>query len=269
MRNELHRQLAPISEAAWKEVDEEARQTLKVYLAARKLVDFTGPLGWEHSAVNLGRTTAADLPFEGVEGRMRQVQPLLELRVPFELTREAIDSIDRGNAGPDLGPVKEAAKKIAAAEDQIVFSGLESASIVGILSGAEYEPLTLTDDYNEYPGSVAIAVERLRSSGVAGPYAIALGPRCYTGLTTTTTPAGFPVLEHVRRVLDGGALVWAPALSGAVVLSQRGGDFELVVGRDLSIGYRDHNAERVGLYLEESLTFQLHGGEAAVPLAYA
>jgi uncharacterized linocin/CFP29 family protein len=75
-------------------------------------------------------------------------------------------------------------------------------------------------------------------------------------------------MEHVRRLLDG-PLVWAPAVDGAAVLSLRGGDFELTVGQDFSIGYLEHNASVVRLYLQESFTFRVIAAEAAVPLAYA
>ena len=60
--NGLYRDLAPITPGAWEEIDEEARRALKSYLAARKLVDFTGPLGWATSAVNLGRLVLGDNP---------------------------------------------------------------------------------------------------------------------------------------------------------------------------------------------------------------
>lgn len=104
-------------------------------------------------------------------------------------------------------------------------------------------------------------------AGVAGPYAIALGPRCYTGLTKTTQ-GGYPVIEHVRRLLDG-PIVWAPAVDGAAVVSLRGGDFELTVGQDFSLGYLEHTASSVRLYLQESFTFRVFAAEAAVPLMYA
>ncbi len=66
----------------------------------------------------------------------------------------------------------------------------------------------------------------------------------------------------------GGPVVWAPAVDGAVVLSQRGGDFELVVGEDFSIGYLAHDAETVTLYLEESIAVRINCPDAAVRLAY-
>jgi uncharacterized linocin/CFP29 family protein len=90
---------------------------------------------------------------------------------------------------------------------------------------------------------------------------------CAHKRVTETTKAGYPILEHVRRIVEG-PIVWAPGLAGAVVVSLRGGDFELVVGRDFSIGYLDHDAKQVRLYIEESFTFRLLSPQAAVPLAY-
>lgn len=264
----LLRDLAPISEAAWKEIDEEAKRTLKVMLAARKLVDFVGPLGWQHSAVNLGRTESIASPAEGLETHLRRVQPLVELRFPFELARSEIEAIDRGSKAPDLQAVVDAARAVGLAEDQAVFHGFAAAGITGIAEVAAQPALALTDDYERYPQVVATALSNLRNAGVAGPYAIALGPRCYKGLSETTTVGGYRIYDHVRRLLDG-PVVWAPALDGAVVLSLRGGDFELTVGQDMSIGYLAHSAATVQLYVQESFTFRVLSGEAAVPLAYA
>ena len=122
------------------------------------------------------------------------------------------------------------------------------------------------DDYVRYPDVVAEALNRLRMASVDGPYAIVLGPRCYTGLTQTRD-AGYPVIEHVRRLLDG-PIVWAPAADGALILSLRGGDFQLSVGQDFSIGYLEHTAASVRLYLQESFTFRVNTPEAVIPLRY-
>jgi uncharacterized linocin/CFP29 family protein len=127
--------------------------------------------------------------------------------------------------------------------------------------------MSITEDYEKYPRVVAEALNKLRKTGIDGPYAIALGPRCYTGLTEITTRGGYPVIEHVRRLVDG-PIVWAPGINGACVLSMRGGDFDLTVGRDFSVGYSSHDATSVGLYLVESFTFRLITPEAAVPLVY-
>jgi uncharacterized linocin/CFP29 family protein len=264
----LLRELAPVTAEAWAMIEEEAKRTLKLKLAARKLVDFSGPLGWEASAVNIGRVKRLDeAPADGTEAYVRRVQPLVELRVPFELSREELDAAVRGAKDLVLDAVREAAGAAAMAEDRAVFRGYAAGGIRGIAEEAAAVRLTLSDDYQAYPGVVAEAVNKLHFAGVEGPYGIALGPRCYTGLTKTTQ-GGFPVMEHVRRLLDG-PLVWAPAVDGAVVLSLRGQDFELTVGQDFSIGYLEHSASVVRLYLQESFTFRVLSAEAAVPLAYA
>ena len=83
----------------------------------------------------------------------------------------------------------------------------------------------------------------------------------------TTQRGGYPVLEHLRLIL-GGPVIWAPAVDGAIVVSLRGGDFELVSGQDVSIGYTAATADAVSLFLQESLTFRAHGPEAAIALTY-
>jgi uncharacterized linocin/CFP29 family protein len=264
--NHLFRELAPISTAGWQEIDKEAQRTLKTTLAARKLVDFVGPLGWQAAAIGTGHSRRIEpLSRMRVETRLREVLPLIELRVPFELRRSELDAVDRGAKDLDTDPVIQAAREIAIAEDRAIFHGYPAAGVRGICQegGAA---VTLSEDYENYPVLVATALNRLRDAGVDGPFAVALSERCYTNLTEATK-AGYPVLEHVRRLIDG-PLVWAPGLDGAVVTSMRGDDFQLTVGQDFSIGYLDHDAERVRLYIEESFTFWLLSPQAAVPLTF-
>jgi uncharacterized linocin/CFP29 family protein len=263
--NHLFRELAPISAAAWQEIEKEAQRTLKTTLAARKLVDFVGPKGWKASAVGTGRCKPVEPPAHcTVETRLRQVLPMVELRVPFEMRRSELDAIDRGAKDPDTDPVIEAARNIAIAEDRAVFHGYPAAGIQGLCQGRGDVAFPLSEDYASYPILVATALNRLREAGVDGPFAVALSERYYTSLTESTQ-GGYPVLEHVQHLING-QLVWAPGLDGAVVLSMRGDDFQLTVGQDFSIGYLDHDAERVRLFIEESFTFWLQSPQAAVPL---
>ena len=263
--NHLFRELAPVSAAAWQEIEKEATRTLKTTLAARRLVDFVGPLGWAASAVGTGRSEQIEaLPENSAEARQRHVLPLVELRVLFEMRRSELDAIDRGAKDPNTDPIIAAARTIAIAEDRAVFHGYPAAGIRGICEAQAAAAVELSDDFAAYPEFVATALTKLRDCGVSGPYAVALSERAYADLTETTS-GGYPVLEHVRRLVDG-PLVWAPGLEGAVVLSMRGGDFELTVGQDFSVGYLGHNSEHVRLYIEESFTFWLLSPQAAVPL---
>lgn len=261
----LLRNLAPITEGAWAKIEDEVKQTLKTMLAGRRLVDFKGPLGWQASAVATGRSESiATPPATHVEARLRHALHLVELRAPFALLRSELAALDRGARDADIDPAIAAARKIAMAENRVIFAGYEAAGIRGLCEAAPDAPLKLGDDVAGYPALIATAVNRLRDRGIDGPFAVALSEFCYTALTDATQ-AGYPVLDHVRRLIDG-PIVWAPGLQGAVVLSVRGDDFELTVGQDLSIGYLSHDQEHVRLYIEESLTFWNITPQAAVPL---
>jgi uncharacterized linocin/CFP29 family protein len=85
-----------------------------------------------------------------------------------------------------------------------------------------------------------------------------------------TTDHGYPIREHLARILgDDGQIVWAPAITGGVLLSTRGGDYELHLGQDVSIGYLEHDATTIRLYFQESFTFIPQTSEAAVALVDA
>jgi uncharacterized linocin/CFP29 family protein len=264
--NHLMRELAPVTEDAWTQIDEEAARSIKHFVAARRLVDFEGPLGWQHSAVDVGRIDDLDgADLAGVDVAIRRVMPLIEVRSPFSLARSEIAAAERGATDLDLDAVKAAGRAAALAEDHLVFHGYPAGHVAGIVGASPHAPVAISEDYNHYPEHVASAVATLRGADVAGPYAIALGARCYTAVIETTEHGGYPVFEHLRQIL-GGPVVWAPAVDGAVVLSQRGGDFELTVGEDFSIGYQSSDAASVDLYIEESLTFRINSPEAAVHL---
>ncbi len=262
--NHLLRSIAPISDTGWKLLDDEAKERLAPALGARKLIDFSGPLGWEYSATNLGR--AAPLPTvagDDVSAARRQVLPLVELRARFQLPREELAASDRGADDADLGPLDAAARKIAEAENVAVFHGWEGA-ITGIAEATPHDSLALGDP-GEYPLRVAAAVERLLSSGIGGPYGIALGSHAYQLAIGASEAGGYPVTDHLARILDG-PIVWTPGVSGAIVMSLRGGDFVFESGQDLSIGYESHDADSVSLYVEESFSFHVATPEAAVAL---
>ncbi len=265
MSNHLLRAHAPISDSGWKLLDDEARERLSAALAARKLVDFSGPYGWEHSATNLGRTDPVSAtPCDGVSALRRRVLPLVELRAEFDLSRSELRDHDRGAPDPDLEPLDAAAHQIAVAENKAVFHGWEEASITGIVPASPHPELEL-GEVAEYPRQVAGAVEQLLHSGISGPYALALGGEQYQRVVETAEHGGYPLLEHLRKIIEG-PLVWAPGVMGAVVMSQRGEDFQFESGQDLSIGYLDHDLEVVRLYLEQSFSFRVNTPEAAVAL---
>ena len=65
------------------------------------------------------------------------MQPLVELRAPFELDRQAIDDVERGAMDSDWQPVKDAARQLAFAEDRAVFEGYAAGPDRGHPAGHE------------------------------------------------------------------------------------------------------------------------------------
>jgi uncharacterized linocin/CFP29 family protein len=265
--NNLHRELAPISDVAWSQIEEEASRTLKRYLAGRRVVDLQGPGGVTLSAVGAGHLRNVGAPGDNILARQREVKALVELRVPFDLDRQQIDDVERGANDADWQPAKDAARRIAFAEDRAIFDGYAAAGIEGIRQGTSNPVMTLPADVRDYPDAIAQAVSQLRLVGVNGPYSVLLSADAYTGLSETRDH-GYPVLEHIKRLVDG-EIIWAPAIEGAFVLTTRGGDFDLHIGQDISIGYLSHTDAAVRLYLQETFTFLLLTTEAAVALSPA
>ncbi|GAA3515875.1 putative linocin/CFP29 family protein [Streptosporangium album] len=262
--NNLHRELAPISAAAWADLEKEARRTFERHVAGRRIVDVPAPGGAQLSSVATGHLEAVTAPAEGVVARTRRLQPIVELRVPFTVDRQQVDDVERGAKDTDWQPVKDAARQIAFAEDRAIFEGYAAADITGIRDSSSNPAITLPAEVRDYPDAISQAVTALRLAGVDGPYTLALSADTYTAVSETSDH-GYPIHQHIARLLDGD-IIWAPAINGAFLLSTRGGDFELRIGQDLSIGYLSHDATSIQLYFQETLTFLAYTGEAVVTL---
>jgi len=265
----LKRELAPITAEAWKQIDDEARRVLKLHLAGRRLVDFSGPHGWELGAVNTGRLKRIETaPVEQVGHAIRDVRPLVELRSSIELGTLELDYAARGATDLELDAVIATAERSARAEDSAIFHGFAEGGITGIIGASPHAPIDVASNI-EWPRAVSTAKETLRLSGVDGPFALALGPRAYAELTAESED-GYPLRKRIEGTLIDGPIVWAPVLEeGAVLLSTRGGDYELTVGQDWSVGYAAHDRTKVELYLTESFTFRVLEATPAILLRRA
>jgi uncharacterized linocin/CFP29 family protein len=259
--NNLHRELAPISDAAWADIEEEAKRTFTLNLAGRRVTDVQDPAGPKLAAIGTGHLAGIAAPDDRVIAWARQAQPVIEFRVPFTLNRRDIDDVERGAQDPDWQPVKDAARDIAFAEDRAVFDGYSAGSIAGIRQSSSNPEFILPADVRAYPDTVASALATLRRVGVGGPYALLLSAEGYTAVSETSDH-GYPVRDHLTGLVD--EIVLAPAIDGAFLMSTRGGDFEMFLGRDVSIGYLSHDADQVELYFTESFTFLVHTAEASV-----
>lgn len=265
----LKRGLAPILPAAWAAIDEEAARVLRLNLAGRKLVDFRGPKGWNKAAVNTGRLRLLSDADAHADAHatlgIREVQRLVEVRVPIKLPIMELDSVARGATNPDLTPVVKAAEKVAHLEDGAIFNGLKAADITGLLPASPHPTVKLPGDIVLLPRAVVSATEALLKAGVSGPHALVLGAELYDQVFACSVE-GHPLTRQLAPLLVE-KIVRTTAFDGGAVVSLRGGDYELTVGQDLSVGYAHHEKHDVELYLTESFTFRVLEPAAAVRLA--
>ncbi|NBB94818.1 MAG: bacteriocin [Planctomycetes bacterium] len=260
----LKRDHAPISQRAWGELDAQAGTIFRGCLTGRKVVDFEGPQGWSLAAVNLGKLKVADKKTNGVAWGVREVLPIIELRRPFALKQMEIDNITRGQEDVDLGPLEEAALAMATFEDGAIFNGFQDGKINGMLDASSHKALKLPKDVNDWPEVISKAVKTLTQFGIGGPYQLILGSDEYFDLKHTAKH-GYPPKRAIAEMLDTEPLM-SQAVSGGMLLSTRGGDFKLTVGKDLSIGYASHDRDNVELFFTETFTFRVVEPAAVIAL---
>lgn len=267
MADALKRFSAPVSPAVWSAIDAAASAVLRARLSSRTVVDFIGPLGWETDAVGLGRSKVVD---KGGAGKpawsTRQSLPLIEVRRPFVLALSELDNLERGAKDVDLEPLEEAAKAMASFEEGAVYSGLPKAGITGILDAGGAKPIAAAAQPEAVVDAVAGAIAQLRENDIDGPFAFVGGAKAF-GVLSRIVPAGGTVRNVVEQ-MTGMAPAWSPAVTGAAVISARGGDYELSVGQDMAVGYAKHDTEKIELYLVETFTFRVIEPRAAVEIKF-
>jgi uncharacterized linocin/CFP29 family protein len=265
MTDVLRREYAPITDDAWREIDDEARRVIKQNLSGRRVVDLDGPHGWEYAAVNTGRLGISNekAPF-GVPWGSRTVLALIETRLPFTLKRIELDDLSRGAKEPDLGPLQHAAEQVARLEDTAVFNGFAAGGIEGLLPASTQKAVSLPKAPDKYVEAVSTAVKQIMLIGIRGPYSLILGPDEYFGLWQARAQ-GLPPYRVIRDMI-GGDILLCPSLLGGALVSTRGGDFELTIGQDFAVGYNQHDKENVEFFITESFTFRALEPAAAVEL---
>jgi uncharacterized linocin/CFP29 family protein len=252
---------APIAEDVWATLEADLKGALEQHLVGRRVVDFDGPHGLSLAAKSLGTLERMELG-SGVHAGLRQSLPLLEIRVPFDLVRSALEERERG--APNLAdePGLVAARKLAELEDTAIFRGLEAAGIRGLAAASSHPRLAVGADVQSAMDAVARALLSLDEAAVNGPYAVVLGDSLYRRLAAASD---YPPLERLRKLV-GARVLHSRIVSGGLVLSERGGDFQLTVGQDAAVGYASHDQERVALYVVESFTFLVSEPDAVVVL---
>lgn len=261
----LRRHLAPVTESAWKEIDEQASISLKQFLSARKVVDVSEPAGWDKASVSTGRMLLECDKKKDEEFcyGVRQSLPIIEPRVRFTLKKWELDNISRGVKDPDLGALEDAAKKIAFFEESVIYNGLNKAGVTGILDGNK-KGVALPKDKGKWHDIIVQSVYKLREAAIDGPYALVLSPELWQGFNYLTS-CGCSKKEQLESIIKG-PVILSHFLKTGVLISLRGGDFQLTLGSDYVLGYENSTNEEVTLYLTESFTSQVIEPNAAIQI---
>jgi uncharacterized linocin/CFP29 family protein len=261
----LKRNIAPITDEAWNEINDQTDKVKKNYLSARKFVDIDGPNGFDFSAVSTGRlATSAKKTKDGVNYGIRRVLPLVEVRAPFELDLWELDNLSRGAKDIDLDSLEKATKQIAEFEENTIYKGLKNAGIRGLVENINYGEVYLPEKHQNIIKFVGAQINALQRNSVEGPYSLVLNEKYWLELINIVD--GYPYIKQLSDLL-GGQIIVNDHCEKSFLVSERGGDFELTLGQDMSVGYDSHNTKKIKLYLTESFTFRVLSPEAVVVLS--
>lgn len=249
----LYRELAPISSEAWEEIEEKAKDVLKSYLSARKVMSVHGPKGADYNVITEGRLSHIH-EAEGVSYGNYQVLPLTETRTEFEMKRWELDNVERGAKDIDYGPLEEAMKKAALFEENAVYNGLENAVIKGLKNSVVHPEIIFGKEPVEIMEALSKGLVELRKSYAKGPFNLVVNEEAYKRILSKET--AYPLDERIEKLI-GGKIVFNHVIDGAYLIPHDHEDLELSIGRDFAIGYQAHDAEKVKLYVTESFTFRV------------
>jgi uncharacterized linocin/CFP29 family protein len=259
----LRRDHAPLAAASWRAIDDQAREVLRGNLSGRKISDVSGPHGWLHAAVNLGRLDPGRVDAgAGVFYGIRKVLPLVEVRVPFVLDLWQLDDAVRGARDPDLKALVEAAGKLAAFEERAIYHGFQPGGIVGLAQASSHEALALSREAGGWPETMARAVVALKAAGEPPPYVLVAGPQVFQALDRAV--GNYPLRKQLEQLIEGSILL-APFVGGAfLVPANSESDFELSLGQDISVGFEQQEGQKIRLFMTESFTFRVIEPQAVV-----
>lgn len=260
--NILKKNLAPITEKAWDEIKTRTGEILAANLTARKFVDIDGPNGLEFGGISTGRLITPDHHDNTeVNYGIREFVPIVELRKPFELDLWELDNIERGAKDIDLAPLEKAVEEVALFEENAIYNGFPPSGIKGLQEASENETVSFPNNPNLFLKEVAKQIVNLKKQAVAGPYSLVLNAGQWLDMVKLSE--GYPIQKQLKQIL-GGQVIISHFNQNSYLVSQQGGDFELAIGQDHTLGYDAHDTKKVKLYITVSFTFRVLSPEAIV-----
>lgn len=247
----LKRELAPITNKAWEEIEERAKSVLSNNLSGRRAINVCPPKGRSFEGISTGRMglKQKDDLFYGVY----KIQPLVETRISFVLNRWELDNIERGAKDVNFDALDEAVKKAAKFEDSAIFYGLPEACIEGLKSSAHpVQKFGTTDE--ETIKSMIAGIKLLRDSTAKKPYILVVSEEKWVYLNTVSKDPEF--LKKLEKMI-GNPIVVSENVKEAFLMPYDDENLELALGMDYSIGYQDSDDVNVKLFITSSFAFRV------------
>lgn len=250
----LKREMAPLTQLAWSEIDNRAEAVLKSLLTARKAVKVIGPKGLDFTSLSEGRLDLIDDQSSAVKTGIFKVKPLVEARVSFSLNRWEMDNLTRGAKDVDLSNLEEAVKKIAKFEEKAIYQGFDPAMIKGLNGIGNNQKISFGETDSDIMEAILKGLVILREKFETGPFVLIVGEEAYLRLNKSSQ--GYPLIKRIESLL-GGKILLSTVLDGAFLIPYDNSNFELTIGQDFAIGFDCYDKEAIHLFITESFTFRI------------
>ncbi|MCU0914238.1 MAG: bacteriocin family protein [Planctomycetes bacterium] len=235
----LNRGDTPFGEGVWEAIDNAVVGAARGQLAGRRLLHTVGPQGLAIKALPFGDAPVQGDTIKGVAASSSCMIPVAVIQSEFTLSVWDVAAYEQSGIPLDLSAAVKAALALARQEDQIVFNGLASLNVVGLLDTPRVRSVKLRswNAVGDAVQDIVGAVEQLDASGFLGPYALALTPPSYNHLFRLYPPSDTTELEHARQIVTD-TIIKAPAVPGGGVLIDTSGPFtNIVLGEDMMTSF--------------------------------
>ncbi|MDP2844184.1 MAG: family 1 encapsulin nanocompartment shell protein, partial [Acetobacterium sp.] len=182
----LKREIAPLTQLAWSEIDGRAEAVLKSRLTARKAVTVNGPKGLAFTSVSEGRLELIDDDENLVKTGIFKIKPLVEARISFTLNRWELDNLTRGAKDIDLTNLEEAVQKIAEFEETAVYKGFDAGQIKGLETVSANEKIPFGETDSQIMEAISKGLVTLKEKFEAGPFVLIVGEVAYNRLNISS-----------------------------------------------------------------------------------
>ncbi len=258
----LNRETSPIAAAIWTQIDSVFTPMLSQRLKLRSIVGFTS-VPFETDAVATGKLKTLSSVKELTLSARKPIA-MVEIRYDFDLPKSIVEAFKRDKPDFDDTVFKEVTNRFSAVENSLILEGLKEADIEGILSKIPSKPIHAKHTKGLID-AVALMMVAFKAEFVEGPYKLVLSTATLIKMVAESE-GGISVKSRLETLLGADFFVVCESIGDdkILALSQRGGDFVLYNGLDVSIGFSEEKADSYALFITESCTFRIISPEAAV-----